>query len=1130
MIEFKVSSLGNNPDGRDFWQALNAASIALQQAAQSETAVYQVFSQQLIKLGLHGSVNILDESGEFLRIVSIVFSERLMRFVNQAEKVLNLNPYDFTYPANASPADAAVLTKGDVVFLPDNSDKMRQVIPPHIFRHVRLFMKPFLKVPAILAPIFAKTEVIGVLYVAGSRLRVEDVPAIAAFTMHLSIALENARLFQAVQEAESQYRRLFETANDGIFLFDQDTHQLISVNPKMLSLLGYGLDEVQAMRPSEAFAPDLYRLYQAHLGTALEKGNHFFEVPYIDPTGDERYWQISATMVELNGKSVLNGLVRDITEAKRAEIALRQREEQFRVLAENVPGTIYLCKNEPNFPYLYINDGIEELTGYRKEQFISQEIIYTDLIHPNDRLEASAVLTPSELQAGGAFHYVYRFRHRSGGWRWAEDVGGGVFDAQGNLLFLEGIVSDITERVQAERLQTAVYRIAAVAHTNISLDELYQAIHESLALILDVQNFYIALYDEAIDTLNVPYFVDKHDVSPGEYQAGKGLTEFVVRTNKAQLLTRPQILFYAKQGVLDLKGTLPEVWLGVPLQARGRAIGALVVQSYEESTAYSEQDKQFLTFVSDQVANVLERKQAEARQRQLSGELEQQTRLLEAILSATPDNFIVHDPNGRFLFISDIILNVVNLSPEFVVGKTWEELQVPAEFGHMLDQDRATVLQTGNPVAREFQYPMLEDDREIEFITTPFFGENGEVVSVVTTTRDVTERRQTVRAMHRAQKMESLGVLAGGIAHDFNNLLVAMLGQASLAQARLVDNHPAYPHVGKMVQAAEQAAVLTRQLLAYSGGGQFTINQLNLNTLIQENIDLLKVAMPKQIMLELELAHDLPLVEADVAQLQQVMMNLLINAAESIGEQAGTIRVQTAVRHITAQDDIFWRYTNQPLAPGAYVSLYIKDSGGGMPNETISKIFDPFFTTKFTGRGLGLAAVLGIVRGHQGGMQVVSQPGQGTVFELLFPVSAATAVTLPVELAAAETAVSGLVLVIDDEAPVREAVTDILEMEGIDVLTAANGDEGIALYQAQAKVIDLILLDLSMPGKSGHDTFEALKQLNPNVRILLSSGYSEADATRGFTSPPLVGFLQKPYRLDTFVQLLKKQLWQEKIN
>ena len=269
-----------------------------------------------------------------------------------------------------------------------------------------------------------------------------------------------------------------------------------------------------------------------------------------------------------------------------------------------------------------------------------------------------------------------------------------------------------------------------------------------------------------------------------------------------------------------------------------------------------------MMFVSDQIANVVERKQAEQQQVRLSKELQQQTRLLEAILTATTDNFVVANFDGRFLFISETILSFLDLSAEQMIGRTWRELNVPATYGLKLDEDWAIVRQTHVPVTRELQFPMPQGEgtREIEFITTPVWDENETIVLLVTTTRDVTERRQTARAMHRAQKMESLGILAGGIAHDFNNLLVAMLGQASLAQARLKPNHAAYTHVHKAVQAAEQAAGLTRQLLAYSGGGQFTIHPLNLNTLIRESIDLLKVALPKQIVLELKLAKELPLI------------------------------------------------------------------------------------------------------------------------------------------------------------------------------------------------------------------------------------------------------------------------------
>ncbi|MCB8947154.1 MAG: PAS domain S-box protein [Ardenticatenaceae bacterium] len=685
MIQFKVDSLGKNSENGTFWQGLNAASVALQQAAQSEAVVYQVFGEQLVKLGLHGSVSLLDETGENLYIASIVFSKKLMQLVNQAEKLLGISSVGYTYSADASPSEAIVL-KGDIVFLEDNNEKMRQVIPPRIFRYASPFMKPFLNIPAVLAPIFTQSKVVGVLYLAGPKVVVEDVPAIAAFATHLSIALENARLFQAVQQAENQYRQLFESANDGIFRLDPSTRLLLSANSKMLSMLGISDAELDEVRPSRMVSPEIYTLYTEHLEKALKEGSHFFEVPFVTRDGRSCHWQISANLVVLNGKPVLNGVVRDITAARKSEQALRQREEQFRVLAENVPGTIYLCKNEPNLPFLYINDGIETLTGYTKDKFIRQDVIFHELVHPDDGVDKKTPLDIIYIQQKQTIQHVYRVQHRSGAWRWVEDIVGGVFDDQGNLLFLEGVISDITERFQADLLQKTVYRIAAVAHTSASLEELYRAIHESLSLILDVKNFYIALYDKDTDKMDVPYFVDKFGSDSEGYPDSAALAEIVIRTNSSHLLTQDQIATTVEQSKLAIHGVLPQVWLGVPLQGQEGAIGALVVQSYEASTAYSEQDRQFLTFVSEQTASVIERRRAEERRLQLSDKLAAQIRLREAILAATPDNFLVFDLDGRFQFVSPAVLNFLGVTGDEVVGKTWRELKLPEAFGVELNE------------------------------------------------------------------------------------------------------------------------------------------------------------------------------------------------------------------------------------------------------------------------------------------------------------------------------------------------------------------------------------------------------------------------------------------------------------
>lgn len=414
---------------------------------------------------------------------------------------------------------------------------------------------------------------------------------------------------------------------------------------------------------------------------------------------------------------------------------------------------------------------------------------------------------------------------------------------------------------------------------------------------------------------------------------------------------------------------------------------------------------------------------------------------------------------------------------------------------------------------------------EVE-ITSHTLELDGRPAEVVLAT-DVTERRRTEEALHRAQKMESLGLLAGGIAHDFNNLLVAMLGQTSLALSQLNTNDPARAPIEKAVAAARRAADLTRQLLAYSGRGQFERRPIDLNRLIQENLHLFEVAVPKHVALRSDLVSPLPVIVGDAGQLQQVIMNMIINAAEAIGDKPGEVIVRTRVRALTSEAAAAWQIGDEALPAGDYVLLLVEDNGQGMDAATLSRIFDPFFSTKFTGRGLGLAAVLGIVRGHGGGLKVTSTPQLGTLFEIIFPGGTAEVLAPVISPAPQEVNMAQqLVLVIDDEAPVRDAVTDILELEGVSVLTAPDGQAGIALYRQWQTGIGLIMLDLSMPGLNGEETLRELRLVNPQVRVLLSSGYSRDEVAPRFAGQGAVGFIQKPYDAAQLVREVKRYLTQ----
>ena len=412
--------------------------------------------------------------------------------------------------------------------------------------------------------------------------------------------------------------------------------------------------------------------------------------------------------------------------------------------------------------------------------------------------------------------------------------------------------------------------------------------------------------------------------------------------------------------------------------------------------------------------------------------------------------------------------------------------------------------------------------------------EKGQLKNVVLQIEDITEQKRSEDTLRLAQKMESLGALAGGVAHDFNNLLVAMLGQASLALNLLGDSDRARSHVQKVVHAAEQAAELTQQMLAYSGRGHFTVRRVDLNALISEHVNLWQAAISQRVQLQLDLAPAVPTIETDSSQIQQMILSLILNAAEATS-QAGRIILRTTVKEVGENERRYWQYTGRPVTAGNYLSLEIIDEASGISPENLSHIFDPFFTTREQGRGLGLAAVLGIVRGHDAGIAVrnnsaahgLSPAGEdqqrtgGTTFEIIFPISTAASDNSPSTIHQLK---SGTVLLIDDEAMVREAVTDILALENIALLEAEDGFQGLDLYREHAADVELVLLDLSMPKMSGAETFRQLRQINPDVRVVLSSGYSAGDAFTQFDGEGPAGFLQKPYSVSALIDEVRRHL------
>jgi PAS domain S-box-containing protein len=515
----------------------------------------------------------------------------------------------------------------------------------------------------------------------------------------------------------------------------------------------------------------------------------------------------------------------------------------------------------------------------------------------------------------------------------------------------------------------------------------------------------------------------------------------------------------------------------------------------------------------------VEKEAAEARAA-MADELAEANRKLEAASSATraiaenaADALFMIDDKGRVSFTNPAAEKMFGFRREEMAGQLLDEKlrQHRTDEASGAESPFIPWMAAGKAVTRHEDVFFRKDGKRVEvaFSIAPISTDD-QITGAVVVVRDVTERNRAEEQLRQAQKLESLGLLAGGVAHDFNNLLVGVLGNASLAQ-ELLPPGSAKELLDGIVRAGEQAANLTRQMLAYSGKGHFLLEQLDISRMVQDVKGLVEPSIPKKIGLRLDLAPNLPPVTADRGQIQQIFMNFTLNAAEAIGDKEGEISIETGLQQVDAQ------YVRQhagasELSPGTYVWLSVKDTGCGMDEATRSRVFDPFFSTKFLGRGLGLAAVAGIVRGHKGAILVDSAPNQGSTFTVLLP--AAERAAMPAAAArppAATHAGSGVVLVVDDEELVRKMAKKALENYGFQVLLADSGSAGVDLYRQQAGNIDVIVLDLSMPHMSGGETLPELRKIRPEARVIISSGYSEAEAMKGFQGNAISGFIQKPY-------------------
>ena len=891
------------------------------------------------------------------------------------------------------------------------------------------------------------------------------------------------RLIQSLQPLLAEhYSSLVEHSLVGVYLIQDGVFKF--VNPRLAEIFGYERKELVGKSFVDLVAPQSHDLVTENIRKRVTGAMQSINYQFIGrrKNGESFDTEVYGSRTIYKGKPAVHGTLLDITERKRAEEALRESEEKYRTILENIEDGYYEVDIAGNFTFF--NDTLCDILGYPQEELMGM----------NNRRYTDPENAKKLYQA---FNQVYRTGEPAKGLDWE------IIRKDGTKRFVEASVSLIREAgSQRTGFRGIVRDITARKRAEQALHASERRLRESLAF---QQRLIASLPTISFITTDLNAIVTSF--SPGAEQIFGYRAEEIVGQTVAKLhlpedvATFPEIIRAQIEGHIGYSGEITLV----------RKNGERFPAHFITSPILDEERKVVALLGVSQ--DITKRKQAEEQLRKLSCAIEQ-----------SPSSMVITDTAGNIEYVNPKFTQMTGYTLEEVVGRNPSILKsgkTPAEeYKRLWD-----TITSGGEWRGEFQNKKKNGEHcWVLSSISPITNAKGVITHFLAVEEDITERKQAEEErrqfeaqIQHAQKLESLGVLAGGIAHDFNNLLVGILGNAGLALAELSPESPARDTIQQIETAGQRAAELVKQMLAYSGKGHFLVKRLNLNAIVEEMTHLLQVSISKHVVLRYNFVRNLPAVEADATQIRQVVMNLVVNASEAIGEKTGVITISTgAVRADCAY--LTETYLAHELSAGDYVYLEVADTGCGMDAETQAKIFDPFFTTKFTGRGLGLAAVLGIVRGHKGALKVYSEPGRGTTFKILLPCVEASAKSLSAEnqtTAAwhlpAPAGGSSTVLVVDDEETVRTVTSRMLKHFGFTVLLAADGRTGIEAFRAHADEIACVLLDMTMPYPNGEEVFREIRRLKRDARVILMSDFNEPEATDHFAGKGLAGFLQKPY-------------------
>ena len=765
----------------------------------------------------------------------------------------------------------------------------------------------------------------------------------------------------------------------------------------------------------------------------------------------------------------------------------------------------------PDGNVLHANAGATRMLGWLPDELVGRPL--TEFTHPDDASEMLDRLrglaeVPKNTRKGR-----WRLRSKTGEWRWVEAT---ISSCPINS-HVDGLVASFVDVTGLHRMEAERQVISEVVHAlnqTANLDQLLEGIHQALKKVLYAENCFVALHDPIQDTFYFPFFVDQLDTAPPPQRVGRSCTAFVFRTGSAMLIPQSEFDRLAQQGEVELVGSPSPAWLGVPLKTPTATIGVLVVQHYQNESAYDMRDLEFLDSVGGHIALAIERRRSEEALRKSES-------VFRLLFSHNPlPTWVMDNDSLQFIQVNDAAVRQYGYAPEEFSCKSMFDIRAeekPASpEAHPGEDGGATSRFEGLCKHRKKDGKVFE----VEMISHQFDYAGRKVRLVVA--QDISERHLLEQQLRQAQKMEAVGRLAGGVAHDFNNLLMVIKGHTELLMNALPPADRLSRKITQIDRAADRATALTKQLLAFSRMQVLQPRVMNLNGVVEDMGKLLPRLIGEDVELGIRTTPNLGTIRADASQMEQIIMNLAVNARDAM-PTGGRLIIETS----NADLDRTYNSTHPIVKPGRYVLLAVSDTGTGMDANTQAHIFEPFFTTKEPGKGtgLGLATVYGVVKQSGGFIWVYSEVGKGTSFKIYLPRVDQPEDKGSVPLAFAE-APRGTetILLAEDEQDVREVAREFLESGGYKVIEAQDGAEALRLATEHNAAIDLLVTDMVMPGMTGKELARRLQRQHSGISVVYMSGYSEQTMAETAQADVNRLLLTKPFSRGSILRAVRTAL------